>query len=385
MQNFEYCVPTRIVFGKGQIARLAALLSDDAKILMTSGGSSIHKNGVYEQVMAALEGKKVTEFSGIEPNPKYETCMKAVEIVRNEGIDFLLSVGGGSTLDGTKFIAAAAKYEGDDPWDILAKGAEVREMLPIGCVMTLPATGSEMNGWSVVSRISTTEKLSFWSQHSFPQFSILDPEVTKSLPPRQVSNGIVDTFVHVVEQYITYPVNTPVQDRQAEGVLLTLVEEGPKVFAHPDDYDVRANLFWAATTALNGWLAQGVVQDWAIHGIGHEITAFTGTDHAKTLALVLPALWKHQRKEKQEKLLQYARRVWNIQGDDANAVIDEAIAKTVAFFESVGISASRKAYGVTEEVCRQIESVFLNRGVRLGERGNLGGHEVYEILQLTAE
>ncbi|MDO5113880.1 MAG: iron-containing alcohol dehydrogenase [Planctomycetia bacterium] len=384
MQNFEYCNPVRIVFGKGQIARLAELIPQNAKILMTSGGSSIHHNGVYEQVMEALRGRHLLEFRGIEPNPRYETIMKALKLVQAEKIDFLLSVGGGSVLDGTKFLAASAKFEGEDPWDILAKNAEVKTALPIGCVMTLPATGSEMNGFSVVSRESTEEKLAFWSQQVFPVFSILDPEVTKTLPDRQVSNGIVDTFVHVCEQYVTYPVDTPIQDRQAEGVLLTLVEEGPKVFADPDNYDVRANLFWAATVGLNGWLGQGCVQDWATHAIGHEITAFTGTDHAQTLALVLPALWKHQRRKKEDKLVQYAKRVWNIEGENHDVVIDAAIEKTVEFFKSVGIDASRRAYGVTDEVCRKIADVFLARGTVLGERGNITGNEVYEILQLAA-
>ena len=251
MLNFQYCNPVNVVFGKGQIAKLAELVPADARVMMTYGGGSIKRNGVYEQVMAALAGRKVIEFGGIEPNPKYETCMKAVDICKSEGVDFLLSVGGGSTLDGTKFIAAAAKYTAtEDPWDICLKGTPVTDEIPIGCVITLPATGSEMNGWAVVSRLSTDEKLSFWSQLSFPKFSILDPEVTMSLPERQVANGIVDTFVHVCEQYVTRPVNTPIQDRQAEGVLLTLIEEGPKAISDPKNYDVRAKLVDSVNASL---------------------------------------------------------------------------------------------------------------------------------------
>ena len=385
MLNFEYCNPVNVVFGKGQIAKLADLVPQDAKVMMTYGGGSIKRNGVYEQVMDALQGRKVIEFGGIEPNPKYETCMKAVEICKAEGIDFLLAVGGGSTLDGTKFIAAAAKYTGsEDPWDICLKGAPVLDEIPIGCVITLPATGSEMNGWSVVSRLSTDEKLAFWSTLSFPKFSILDPETTMSLPERQVANGIVDTFVHVCEQYVTRPVNTPIQDRQSEGVLLTLIEEAPKVLANPKDYEARANLMWAATVGLNGWLAKGVVEDWATHGIGHEITAFTGTDHGKTLALVMPALWKYLRKEKEAKLLQYADRVWGIRGEDTDAVIDAAIGKTVEFFKSVGCDATRTAYGVTDEVIEKIILVFERRGTKLGECA-IGAQEIGQILKLCAK
>ncbi|MGN1275350.1 MAG: iron-containing alcohol dehydrogenase, partial [Thermoguttaceae bacterium] len=260
----------------------------------------------------------------------------------------------------------------------------VTDEIPIGCVITLPATGSEMNGWSVVSRLSTDEKLSFWSQLSFPKFSILDPEVTMSLPERQVANGIVDTFVHVCEQYVTRPVNTPIQDRQAEGVLLTLIEEGPKALSDPKNYDVRANLMWAATVGLNGWLAKGVVEDWGTHAIGHEITAFTGTDHGKTLALVMPALWKYLRREKEAKLLQYADRVWGIRGEDKDAVIDAAIEKTVEFFKSVGCDASRSAYGVTDEVIEKIILVFERRGTKITECA-IGAHEIGEILKLCAK
>ncbi len=385
MLNFEYCNPVKVVFGKGQIARLAELVPADAKVMFTYGGGSIKRNGVYEQVLKALGDRKVVEFGGIEPNPKYETCMKAVEICKAEGIDFLISVGGGSTLDGTKFIAAASKYTGsDDPWDICLKQMPVYDEIPIGCVITLPATGSEMNGWSVVSRLSTDEKLCFWSQLSFPKFSILDPETTMSLPERQVANGIVDTFVHICEQYVTRPANTPIQDRQAEGVLLTLIEEAPKVFEDPKNYEVRANLMWAATTGLNGWLAKGVVEDWATHGIGHEITAFTGTDHGKSLALVMPALWNYLRKEKQAKLLQYAERVWGIVGKEPDDVIDAAIEKTVQFFKSVGCDASRSAYGVTDEVIGKIVAVFEKRGTKLGECA-IGAKEIGEILKLCAK
>ncbi|MDO4550511.1 MAG: iron-containing alcohol dehydrogenase [Planctomycetia bacterium] len=382
MLNFSYVNPVKVVFGKGQISRLRELIPMNAKILITYGGGSIKKNGVYTQVKDALAGHHWLEFGGIEPNPKYETCMQVVEMVKREKIDFLLSVGGGSVLDGTKFIAAAAKYEGGEPWDILEKGAEVKDAVKIGCVMTLPATGSESNSLAVISRNSTQQKLAYYSEKSFPQFCILDPETTMSLSERQVANGIVDTFVHVSEQYMTYPVNTPLQDRMAEGIYLTLIEETPKVKADPMNYEVRANLMWCATWGLNGWIAQGCVQDWLTHMIGHEITALTGTDHGRTLALVLPAVWSYLRESKKEKLLQYAQRIWGITGNDSNQVIDEAISRTKAFFRQAGITATKAEYGVTDEVCRKIAEIAETRNPRWGERQNITGKDVLAILDL---
>ena len=381
MKNFRYCNPVEVVFGQGTISKLPELIHADLPILMTYGGGSIKKNGVYEQVLEALKGRKLIEFGGIEPNPRYETCMKAVAMVKNENIGFLLSVGGGSVLDGTKFIAAAAKFEGGEPWDILDLHAKVKTAVPLGCVITLPATGSEMNSMSVVSRDSTTQKLAFSSRAVFPKFAIMDPTTNFTLPARQVANGIVDTWVHVCEQYMTYPVNSPLQDRQAEAIFLTLLEEGPKVITEPKNYDVRANLVWAATWGLNGWINCGVVQDWTTHMIGHELTAQCGADHAQTLALVLPALWKHQRKEKGDKIVQYAERVFGIKGSDRETVIDEAIETTKKFFASVGLVPSKKEYGITDEMCKSVARILGDRG-KLGEQQNIGEKEVNEILAL---
>lgn len=382
MNNFEYCNPVKIVFGKGQIAKLKELVPKDAKILMTYGGGSIKKNGVYDQVKEALQSFEVLEFGGIEPNPQYSTLMKAVDLVKKENVTFLLAVGGGSTLDGTKFIAAASKYQGEDPWDILEKGVPVTDAIPIGDVITLPATGSEMNGFAVISKKETTEKLAFYSTAVFPQFSIIDPSVTFSLPLKQVANGIADTFVHVVEQYVTQPFNAPLQDRQAEALLLALVDEAPKVFANPDDYDTRANLFWMATQALNGWLNVGTVQCWAIHGIGHELTAQTGVDHGQSLALVLPGVWRSQRKEKGEKIVQLGRRVFGIAEQDFDAAIDATIEATKNFFKSLGIEATRANYGVTDEVCQKVAALIDSRNVKMGDRANIDGAKIIEILNL---
>ena len=277
-------------------------------MLLAYGGGSIKNNGVYQQVCDALSDHQVVEFAGIEPNPSYETTMRAVELVKSEQVDFILAVGGGSVIDGCKFIAAAAKFDGE-PWDILAKNAKVTDAVPLGVVLTLPATGSESNSFAVVSKLATKDKFAFGSPLVQPKFAILDPSVMASLPERQITNGIVDAFVHVMEQYLTYSVNAKVQDRFAEGILQTLIEEGPKMFAEPDS-DARANVMWSATMALNGLIGAGVPQDWSTHGIGHEITALYGLDHAQTLAIILPRMMWEMREEKQEKLLQYAKRIW---------------------------------------------------------------------------
>lgn len=384
MNNFQYRNPVEIVFGKGTIAKLAELIPQSRKILLTYGGGSIKQNGVYDQVQCVLKSHNVSEFGGIEPNPRYETLMKAVEQVRSEKIDFLLSVGGGSTLDGTKFIAAAVNFAGE-AWDICEKSAPVKSAVPIGAVMTLPATGSEMNGFSVVSREATGQKLAFASPHVFPQFSILDPETTFSLPPRQISNGIVDTFVHVCEQYMTFDVNAPLQDLQAEAILQVLIAEGPKTLAAPTDYASRANLVWAATQALNGWIGQGVPQDWTTHAIGHELTALRGIDHARTLALIMPAVWRQQRKIKGAKLLAYGERVWGItagitSGSD-DARIDAAIQKTVDFFAAVGIPPYKLSdHNITETDCATLAKTLGARS-KLGEQGQIGEKEILEILK----
>lgn len=381
MFNFSYQNPTKIVFGQGQIKELTKLVPANAKILLTYGGGSIKQNGVYQQVMQALVGFEVVEFSGIEPNPSFETLLKAIEVVKQQGITYLLPVGGGSVIDGTKFIAAAIGYDGD-PWDILTRKAKITHAMPLGCVLTLPATGTESNGNSVVTRYSTQEKLSFSSPLVYPQFAILDPTVTFSLPPKQVANGVVDAFVHVMEQYMTYPVNAPVQDRFAEGLLLTLIEQGPLALSDPQNYDVRANVMWAATMALNGLIGQGVPQDWATHMIGHEITAVYGLDHAQTLAVVLPALLAEQRTQKREKLLQYGRRVWNLQHADEERLIDEAISHTRAFFEQMGVPTRLADYGIkAEAVDELVNKLEQHQLLKLGEHGDITLSVSRKILQ----
>jgi len=385
MNNFEFYNPVKICFGKGEIAKLSKLVPKGANVMLTYGGGSIKKNGVYDQVMTALKGYNIIEFSGIEANPHYETLMKGVALAKAHKIDFLLAVGGGSVLDGTKFIAAATLWEGSDPWEILSRRSEfhVEKALPIGTVLTLPATGSEMNGNSVVTRWETHDKLAFDSEHVMPVFSILDPEVVFSLPQIQVANGIVDAFAHVMEQYLTYPVNAPIQDRFAESILITLIEEGPKVLANRTDYESAANFMWAATMALNGLIGAGVPQDWATHTIGHELTAFHGIDHGQTLCIILPGIMNLKRETKKEKILQYGERVWKITDGTTNERIDATIKKTVGFFESVGIKTKLADYGVGSDIIVKVVDRFTKRGIKgIGERGDLTIADVAEILEL---
>lgn len=382
MQNFTFHNPTKILFGTGRIADIAKEIPKNAHVLITYGGGSVTKTGVLDEVLQALAGYRIVQFGGIEPNPTYETLMEAVALVRREQIDFILAVGGGSVIDGSKFIAAAAPFDpAADPWDILARRARVAAALPLGTVLTLPATGSEMNSFSVVSRKSTRQKLGFSSPRIFPRFSVLDPAKTYSLPPRQIANGVVDAFAHVMEQYLTYPADAPLQDRFAEGLLQTLIEEGPKALAEPENYAVRANIMLCATLALNGLIAVGVPQDWATHMIGHEITDEYGLDHAQTLAVILPSVMAVRRGPKRAKLLQYAARIWGIGEGGEDERIDAAIARTRAFFESLGVKTRLGGYGIgAEAVPVIVERLKANGMTALGEHGDITPEVTSDIL-----
>jgi NADP-dependent alcohol dehydrogenase len=340
MQKFSFQNKTRIHFGQDQIQKIAKEIPTTARVLMMFGGGSIKSNGVYDQVVKSLEGHTWFEFSGVEPNPRYDTLMKALPIIKENKIDYILAVGGGSVVDGAKFIAAASLFEGDDPWDILAKQAPIKTALPVGAILTLPATGSESNGNSVVTRDGN--KLPFSSPLVCPEFAVLDPSVTLSLSDRQISNGVVDAFVHVMEQYLTDNVNAKVQDRFSEGLLLTLIEEGPKALASDSrtDMDVRANIMWSATMALNGLIGVGVPQDWSTHMIGHELTGLYGIDHARSLSIILPSVMEVRKATKRTKLLQYAQRVWNITQGTEDEIISQAIANTKTFFKQMEVPTS---------------------------------------------
>jgi NADP-dependent alcohol dehydrogenase len=381
MLNFNFQNPTHIYFGEGQIKAVSKEVPINARVLVVYGGGSIKSNGVYQQVIDTLKDHTWFEFSGIEPNPTYDTLMKSQDIIKKESIDYILAVGGGSVIDGAKFIAAAALYEGDDPWDILAKQQAVKSALPMGAVLTLPATGSESNGNSVVTRDGN--KLPFSSALVRPLFAVLDPSVTLSLSDRQIGNGVVDAFIHTIEQYLTYSVNGKVQDRFSEGLLQTLIEEGPKALlpATKDDLEVRANIMWSATMALNGLIGAGVPQDWSTHMIGHELTGVFGIDHARTLSIVLPAVMKVRKEQKREKLLQYAERVWQINEGDEDTRIDKAIHLTEAFFTQMQVPTRLSHVDLgSSDIDLLIERLKLHGMTALGEQSDITLEISREIL-----
>lgn len=385
MRNFQFVNPTKIIFGKGEIKRLAKEIPSGSRIMLVYGGGSIKKTGLLATIKQELKDFQVGEFGGIEPNPTYETLMNAVERVRDEGYDFLIAAGGGSVIDGTKFIAAAVLCTDPDPWTIVTANRAVRNALPFGVVLTLPASGSEMNSGAVVTRKETQTKLPFFGPGLFPRFSILDPVYTFTLPEKQIANGVVDSFMHIMEQYMTFPVEGKVQDRLSEGLLSLLIEEGPKAIADKENYAVRANIMWTATLAYNGLGGCGVPQDWSTHMIGHEITALYGLDHAATLAIVFPSMLKVMQEEKREKLLQYGHRVWHIDG----ALSDEeklsaAIDNTREFFEKMGLKTHFSDYNLGEGVVdRIIGSLEAHGMLKLGEKGHVTLDVVRKVLEMS--
>ncbi len=387
MLNFELYNPVNYVFGKGQMEKLTGLVPSNTKILIAYGGGSIFKNGVYDQVKAALPNHEILEFGGIEPNPRFETLMKAVELIRTEKIGFILAVGGGSVIDGVKFISAAVNFEGDAA-EILKKRIlfkDVSKVIPFGTVLTLPATGSEMNSGAVVTLEATQEKLTLGGSALFPVFSIVDPTVITSLPKRQLQNGVVDAFTHVLEQYLTYPHDALLQDRISESILQTLIEIGPKVVENPSDYKLASNFVWCATMALNGLIQKGVPSDWATHMIGHELTALYEIDHARTLAIIGPNLYRVMFDTKKEKLAQYGQRVWKIQGNSTEEIAEKSIEKTVAFFHEMGmktkLSENTENYEKTADF---IVKRFEERGWKtLGEKQNISLDKVRTIVKMS--
>ena len=386
MLNFELYNPTNLVFGKGQIEKLATLVPKDAKVLLAYGGGSIFKNGIHEQVRKSLEGFNVIEFGGIEANPHFETLMKVVAIIRAEKIDFILAVGGGSVIDGVKFLSAAANFEGN-PIDILKKRIlfrDVTKVVPFGTVLTLPATGSEMNSGSVITIETTQEKLDFGGSALFPKFSICDPTVIASLPKRQLQNGVVDAYTHVLEQYLTYPHEGYLQDRIAESIIQTLIQVGPDVVENPTDYALASNFMWSCTMALNGLIQKGVPSDWATHMIGHELTALYGIDHARTLAIVGPNLYQVMFETKKGKLAQYGKRIFNLTGSE-DEIANEAINKTVEFFHTMGMQTKLSDYTKDfEKTADFIVTRFEERGWKaLGEKQNITLDKVHAIVEMS--
>lgn len=386
MKSFEFRNPTKLIFGEGKIQKLPENIPAGSHVLLAYGGGSIKKNGIYDQVIQATKDYKITEFSGIEANPHFETLMKAVKIIREEKIDFILAVGGGSVIDGCKFLSAAAFYEGDE-WDLVAKGLSRKQqkVLPFGTVLTLPATGSEVNSGAVVTKASTQEKRTFGGPQYFPVFSICDPAVIQSLPKRQIANGIVDAYMHTLEQYITYQHNGLLQDRIAEGILQTLIEVGPIVIENPADHKAASNFMWCASFALNGILRLGVPTDWATHMIAHELTALHGIDHARTLAIIAPNLYKKLFDDKKEKLAQYGKRVWGLAGDSDREIAEKAIEMTVSFFQSLGIDTKLSDYTADYQNTPQIVfDRFTERGwLGLGEQKKVGPELAKEVVEMS--
>ncbi len=383
MKNFKYKNPTKILFGKGQIANLDSEIPENAKILMLYGGGSIKRNGIYEQVTQALNGRKVVYFGGIPANPEYEILMKAVSVIKEHNLNYILAVGGGSVIDGAKFIAASVKYKGADAWNIVTQNEPITDALPFATVLTLPATGSEMNSGSVISRRATKEKRSFSSLLTFPQFSVLDPSVIQSLPERQIVNGIIDAFVHTLEQYMTYPAGAFLQDRFAEGIFQTLIEVSAEVVKNPSDYKSASNFMWACTMALNGLISQGVPTDWGIHAIGHELTALFGIDHAVTLAIIAPRYYEFCFENKKEKLAQFAERVWGITEGTTSEKAKKSIEKIEDFFNSLGVKTKLSDYTENYEgTAEEISERFTKRGWRgIGEHKSVTPDNVASILK----
>jgi len=385
MNNFDFQNPTKILFGKGQIATLSKEIPENAKVLLLYGGGSIKNNGVYNQVKAALANFEVLEFGGIPANPEYAVLMNALKVIKSENITFLLAVGGGSVIDGTKFLSAAAVYEGEDPWNILKNSERTMKGMPFGSVLTLPATGSEMNSGAVVTRRETKEKLVMGGPGLFPVFSVLDPQVVQSIPEKQIANGLADAFTHVMEQYITYPVGAMLQDRFSESILQTLIEVAPKILKDPADYNAAANFMWSCTMALNGLIQKGVPSDWATHMMGHELTALFGIDHARTLAIITPSHYTYNFENKKEKLAQYAERVWGVTEGTLDEKAKTGIEKTKAFYNSLGIKTSLSEYtseykGTAEIISKR----FTERGWKgLGERQDVTPSDVEKIVTMA--
>jgi len=385
MKNFEFKNPTKILFGKGQIENIKNEIPNDAKVLMLYGGGSIKKNGIYEQVSTALSNHEVVEFGGIPANPEYSVLMEALKVIKEQKITFMLAVGGGSVIDGTKFLSSAALYDGKEPWDILSKNIPTLKGMPFGTVLTLPATGSEMNSGAVITRADTKEKLAMGGAGLFPVFSVLDPEVIQSIPHRQLVNGITDAFTHVLEQYLTYPAGAKLQDRISESILQTLIEVAPKVLEDPTDYSAASNFMWSCTMALNGLIQKGVPTDWAVHAMGHELTALFGIDHARTLAVIAPSHYEYNFETKKEKLAQYAERVWNITEGSTESKAKAAIKRTEAFFNEMGIATKLSQYtngyeGTAEEISKRFKALGWEG---LGEHQNLKPEDAEQIVKMA--
>ncbi len=377
--KFAYQNATQILFGQGQIEAIAKVIPADNRVLVVYGGGSIKKNGVYDQVVNALKDHQWQEFSGVEPNPTKETLDKAVEIVKADHIDFILAVGGGSVIDGCKYIAAAAHYDGDG-WDILTGSHQVTSATPIGAILTLPATGSESNSGAVITKASTQDKLAFLTPFVQPAFAVMDPDVMKSLPDRQLVNGLVDAWVHVCEQYLTYNHGHMVQDGYAE-VLLRNLKQLAEQFDQRDSDEWRANLMWTANQALNGLIGSGVPHDWATHMIGHELTALWHVDHARSLAIVQPSLLRNQIEHKRAKLEKLGTEVFRLEtGSD---LAERTIDAIEALYNSLDVATQLTEHATDKQTAidNVIEQLSKHGMVALGEHQAITIEQSRKILE----
>ena len=381
--KFELCNPTKILFGQGQIAAIGSLIPADARILLLYGGGSIKSNGVYDQVMAALQGRHVDEVGGVEANPHYETLQKASALARTNGTTFVLGVGGGSVIDAAKFLASMITTGFDDPWDKLVKEGETVKAVPNGAVLTLPATGSESNPVSVISSTVRKLKIPFVNQAARPAFAVLDPTTMLSLDRRQLENGVVDAFTHVLEQYLTLPVNAPVQFGFSETLLQVLIEWGP-VLVETRSREACENVMWAANQALNGLIGAGVPQDWSTHMIGHAITTLHGIDHARTLSMIMPSLFRYKLQPKTGMLARYGRRVWNLAEPDDRRAAERAIVCTEEFMARMGCPIRISDMpGLTIETDLLVEHLEKAGHTCLGEAQDIRPQDVRTILQMA--
>ncbi|MFS0881906.1 iron-containing alcohol dehydrogenase [Metabacillus niabensis] len=370
MDNFTYYNPTKLIFGKGQVEQLATEVpSYGNRVLLVYGGGSIKRNGLYDQVVNILKDKQIEifELSGVEPNPRLSTVQRGVDICKNENIDFLLAVGGGSVIDCTKAIAVGAKYEGN-PWDIVTKKHIPTEALPFGTVLTIAATGSEMNSGSVITNWETQEKYGWGSPLVFPKFSILDPVNTYTVPKNQTIYGIVDMMSHVFEQYFHHTKNTPLQDKFCESTLRTVIEAAPKLVEDLENYELRETILYAGTIALNGQLQMGYRGDWATHNIEHAVSAVHDIPHGGGLAILFPNWMKHTMSENVDRFVQMAVNVFDVEpsGKDKEAIATEGIEKLREFWSSIGAPSRLKDYDIGEESI----DVMADKAMANGEFGN---------------
>lgn len=385
MNNFNFYNPTKVIFGKGEIEKLKEEIPKGNKVMMLYGGGSIKKNGIYDQVINALNEHEVIEFGGIPPNPEYSVLMKALDLIKKEQVDFLLAVGGGSVIDGVKFLSSAVYYKGDDPWDILVNRIPTEIGFPFGTVLTLPATGSEMNSGAVVSRSEMKAKLAMGGPGLFPKFSILDPTVVNSIPKNQIANGLADSFTHALEQYMTYSIGANLQDRLAESVLRNIMDIAPVILNNQDNYQAQCEFMWSCTMALNGLIQKGVPTDWAIHAMGHELTALFGIDHARTLAILAKSHYEYNKKAKHSKLLQFGRRVLELNLESEDEIINKTIESIDSFYQSLGIQTKLSKYTTTyENTAQEVRKRFEERGWNgIGEHGTLSPADVEKIVEMA--